>query len=80
MTIFERVATIIADELCIDAKDIEMESNLSELGADSLHKLALAIDLEDEFDIDIPDREATKLYTVRDAVRYIENAMRPTAA
>lgn len=52
-----------------------MDSRLTELGADSLDKAAIVLDLENEFGVDIPDREASRLFTVRDLLRYIEFEM-----
>lgn len=75
MTLFERVREEIASELEISPHEIEMDSRLTELGADSLDKAAIVLDLENEFEIDIPDDQASKLYTVRDVLRFIENEM-----
>lgn len=75
MSLFEQVREQIADELGLQKDEIEMDSRLTELGADSLHKVSLMLELENEFGIEIDDRAAAKLFTVRDVLRYIENAM-----
>lgn len=74
VSLFDRVRLEVAESLGISEHEIEMDSRLTELGADSLEKQALILSLEDEFGIEIEDKEAQKLYTVRDIMRYIENA------
>jgi acyl carrier protein len=45
-------------------------------GDDSLDLVELVMELEEEFDINIPDEEAAKIHTVADARRWIENHRR----
>lgn len=70
---FEKIAAMIADQLGIDASTIQPESRLIEdLRADSLDVVAMVMEMETEFGIEIPDEDLTKLKTVADAMRYIE--------
>ena len=70
---FEKTAAMIADQLGIDASTIQPESRLIEdLKADSLDVVAMVMEMETEFGIEIPDEDLTKLKTVADAMRYIE--------
>ena len=70
---FEKIAAMIADQLGIDASTIQPESRLIEdLKADSLDVVAMVMEMETEFGIVIPDEDLTKLKTVADAMRYIE--------
>ena len=70
---FEKSAAMIADQLGIDASTIQPESRLIEdLKADSLDVVAMVMEMETEFGIEIPDEDLTKLKTVADAMRYIE--------
>jgi len=73
---FEKVKSVIADQLGVDEDTITMESSfVDDLGADSLDIVELIMGLESEFDIEIPDDQAEKISTVGDAVNYIkENA------
>jgi acyl carrier protein len=72
--VFEKVRKILSDQLEIDEESITMESDLIEdLKADSLAIVELIMDLEQEFDLDIPDEELPKVATVKDVVTYIEN-------
>jgi len=71
--VFEKIAAMIADQLGIDASTIQPESRLIEdLKADSLDVVAMVMEMETEFGIEIPDEDLTKLKTVADAMRYIE--------
>jgi acyl carrier protein len=71
--IFEKVKTIIAEELGIEADDINMDSDLTEdLGADSLDAIELIMEIEAQFDCEIDDSEATKIKQVSDIVNYLE--------
>ena len=70
---FEKIAAMIADQLGIDASTIQPESRLIEdLKADSLDVVAMVMEMETEFGIEIPDEDLTKLKTVAYAMRYIE--------
>ncbi len=47
-------------------------SFVDDLGADSLDTVELVMALEEEFDIEIPDEEAEKITTVRQAIEFID--------
>lgn len=73
MTTFEKVKDIVADKLGVDkAKITENSSFVNDLGADSLDVVEFVMEVEKEFEIQIPDEDAAKLATVADAVKYIE--------
>jgi len=70
--IFEKVRSIVADQLSVDAAEVKPESNFqNDLGADSLDTVELVMALEESFDIEIPDEAAEGITTVGDAVKYI---------
>lgn len=70
---FDQVRDIIAKQLDIDAGNIKMESRLiDDLKADSLDIVELIMDLEQEFNIEIPDEELPKVQTVADIVGYLD--------
>jgi len=73
MSIYDKVKSIIADQLGIDEEEITTESSfIEDLGADSLDIVELIMSLEEEFEIEIPDEEAEKIRTVGEAVKYIQ--------
>jgi acyl carrier protein len=70
--IFEKVRSIVADQLSVDSQGVSAESNFqNDLGADSLDTVELVMALEEAFDIEIPDDAAEGIATVGDAVKYI---------
>ena len=69
----DKVLSIIADQLDLDKSTIKMESSfVDDLGADSLDTVELVLALEEEFEVNIPDEEAEKITTVKQAVEKIE--------
>jgi acyl carrier protein len=72
--IFEKVKTVIAEELEVEESNISMESLIvDDLGADSLDVVELIMRLEENFEIEIPDEDAEKIQSVGDAVKFIES-------
>lgn len=70
---FERVKSVIVDQLGVDEEAVTMEASfVDDLGADSLDIVELIMGLEGEFDLEIPDDQAEKISTVGDAVNYIK--------
>lgn len=73
MALFEKVKEVIVRELQVpESKVTESASFDGDLSADSLDVVELVMALEDEFDIEIPEDDAEKIQTVRQAVEYIE--------
>ena len=72
----ERVEKITAKTLGVDRAMVRQTSNFSlDLGADSLDTVALVMDLEDEFTIEISDLDADNIYTVAEATEYIKERL-----
>ncbi|MFA7744836.1 MULTISPECIES: acyl carrier protein [Salinicoccus] len=70
---FDKVKDIIVDKLGIDEEKVTREASFKDdLGADSLDIAELVMELEDEFEMEIPDEEAEKINTVGDALDYID--------
>ena len=73
---FEKLQTIISEVLNVEQDDITMDSTfVDDLGADSLDVFQIIMGIEEEFDIEIPNEEAEKIVTVKDAVEQIKNAV-----
>jgi len=71
-TLEEKVKKIIIDQLGVDEAEVTTEAKfIDDLGADSLDTVELVMALEEEFGIEIPDEDAEKIATVRDAITYI---------
>ena len=72
----ERVIDIVADQLGVEKEKITRDSNfVNDLGADSLDTVELVMELEEEFDVSIPDEVAEKLQTVGEAVEHIKKSI-----
>jgi acyl carrier protein len=69
----ERVKSIIVEQLGVEEDEVTMEASFTDdLGADSLDIVELVMAFEEEFGIEIPDEDAEKIGTVKDAVSYID--------
>ncbi len=72
----ERVIDIVAEQLGVSKDQITRETSfVNDLGADSLDTVELVMELEEEFDINIPDDAAEKIQTVGQAIDHIEKAV-----
>lgn len=73
MALEERVKEIIIEKLEVQASEVTPEASfIDDLGADSLDTVELVMELEEKFNIEIPDEDAEKITTVGEAVKYIE--------
>ncbi len=73
MSVDDKVFEIVAERMGVKKEDISKETSfVTDLGADSLDQVELIMELEDQFDLNIPDEDAEKLQTIGDAVKYIE--------
>ena len=71
--IAERVKKIVVEHLGVDPEKVtENASFIDDLGADSLDTVELVMRFEEEFGIEIPDEDAEKIQSVRDAYTYID--------
>ncbi len=74
MALIDEVKEVVAEQLNVNVDEIKEESKFVEdLGADSLDVVELIMELEEKFDIEIPDSEAENIATVGDAIKYIES-------
>ena len=73
MSVEQKVKEIIVEQLGVDADEVTAEASFTDdLGADSLDIVELVMAFEEEFGIEIPDEDAEKISTVKDAVNYID--------
>lgn len=71
--LFQKVRSIIAQQLGADESEITEEAHfIEDLGADSLDTVELVMALEEEFGIEISDEDAEKIQTVGDVIKYIK--------
>ncbi|MFO8088429.1 MAG: acyl carrier protein [Desulfatiglandaceae bacterium] len=74
MDLAKKVKEVTADKLGIEEEKISEDSNfIEDLGADSLDTVELVMEMEEEFDIEIPDEDANELRTVKNVVEYLQD-------
>src|ERR1044071_3940305 len=71
-TVEERVRRVFAEFKKVPVEEITMDTTFEELGFDSLDGLNLVFELEEEFDMTIPDDKVQDMKGVRQAVEGIE--------
>jgi len=68
----QRVKKIVVEQLGVEEANVKNSSSfVDDLGADSLDTVELVMALEEEFNCEIPDEEAEKITTVRQAIDYV---------
>ena len=69
----EKVKQIIVEQLGVDEAEVTPTASfVDDLGADSLDTVELVMAFEEGFSIEIPDEDAEKIQTVKDAITYIK--------
>ena len=70
---FEKVKKILSDHVTVDSSLITPEASLiADLGLSSFDVVNLVVEFEDEFNIEIADRDIRSLTTVNDILAYIK--------
>jgi acyl carrier protein len=70
----ERVKKIVVEQLGVKEEEVKEDASfVDDLGADSLDTVELVMALEEEFETEIPDDEAEKITTVKQAIDYINS-------
>jgi acyl carrier protein len=68
----DRVRKIVVEQLGVKEDEVTLESSfVDDLGADSLDTVELVMALEEEFETEIPDEDAEKITTVKQAIDYV---------
>jgi len=76
MAVFDDINTLIAEEVSVSEDQIKESSNLTvDFGADSLTIVEMVMEIEEKFDIEIPEGDLETLVTVGDVVVFTENAL-----
>ena len=72
-TIEDRVKKIVVEQLGVGEDQVTPDASfVDDLGADSLDTVELVMALEEEFDTEIPDDEAEKITTVKQAIEFVK--------
>ncbi len=69
----DKVKQIIVEQLGVDEAEVTPTASfVDDLGADSLDTVELVMAFEEAFNIEIPDEDAEKITSVKEAIEYIE--------
>jgi acyl carrier protein len=72
-----QVIELVRRELRATADEVDAETSFADdLGADSLAIVEMTLALEETFDIEIPDADAERIRTVRDAIVSVDRCLR----
>jgi acyl carrier protein len=71
---------LIAKQKSIPPDQIRLDSTFDELAVDSLDRVSLAFDIEEKYEIEIPEDKLGQIKTVSDMVAGIEEALRRKSA
>jgi acyl carrier protein len=75
VSVEQKVIEIVCEHLAVNKEQVTRSTNfIEDIGADSLDIVELIMELEEEFDIQIPDDQAEKIKTVGEAIDFIEIA------
>ena len=76
MELEQRVTEIVIEQLGVSRDDIEQESSfVDDLGADSLDIVEMVMAMEEEFGVEIPEEDSSKLLTCGAAVAYLREKL-----
>ena len=72
---FEKLQSIIAEVMDMEEDEITMDTTMDDLGADSLDVAQIAMGIEQELDVELPQESIARIVTVGDVLEEIKNAM-----
>ena len=80
-SIDDRVKKIVVEQLGVEAEKVIHEASfVDDLGADSLDTVELVMALEDEFKIEIADKESENITTVQQAIDFIKERVQASSS
>jgi len=72
----QKVIELVCKQLNVSKEKVTRATSfVNDLGADSLDTVELVMEIEEAFDLSIPDEDAEKIQTVGEAITYIEQKM-----
>lgn len=70
----EKITELLVDQLGVDPEDVKLEATFKEdLGADSLDLFEMVMNLEEEYNIEVPAEELEDIETIGDMINYMES-------
>lgn len=75
----EKVINLVASAYNIDPKTIGRDTNFqNDLALDSMSLVQSIVEIEDIYEIEIPEKRLFKMHTIGDLVDYLEEVVSPT--
>jgi len=72
----QEIINTIAEEAAVDKGEINLDSNLYDLGIDSLSSLEIVVALEKKYDIRISENRLKKIDNIRDIIRVVSDELK----
>ncbi|MFC1976907.1 acyl carrier protein [Chloroflexota bacterium] len=72
----QEIINIIVEEAAVDKGEINLDSNLYDLGIDSLSTLEILVALETKYDIEISQNRLRNVNTARKIVRIVSGELK----
>ena len=70
----EKIKELLVDQLGVDEDEVTLDASFKDdLGADSLDLFEMVMNLEEEYDIEVPAEELENIVTVGDMIEYMES-------
>ena len=69
----EKIRDTLSEQFEIDRESIDLNTNFKELGADSIDLFELVMNIEEEYEIELPTRELTEIKTVGEFVEFLKS-------
>jgi acyl carrier protein len=73
--VFDRIKDLIVTKKGVDAEKVKIDSSFEELGMDSLDAVELVADMEEIFNVNIPNTDLQNFKTIRQAVEGLQKAI-----
>lgn len=70
--LFEKIRAIISDQFDIPEEDLTEDTSFLEIDADEMDMIDLAMTLEDEFRVEVPDEALESFETLGDIVKFLD--------
>lgn len=76
----KKIVSILADKLGVEEERVKEETSFTDLGADSLDKLDIIMDLEEAFGVEVMDVDVRQIETVGDIFKEMDRLLQEKAA
>jgi acyl carrier protein len=73
--VFEKIATLLSTKKGVNKELVSIDSTFEELGLDSLDSIELIADMEEAFNVTIPNTELQGIKSIRNAVDGLSKAL-----